>query len=537
MILTMNFAQKKIVETNDMHSILSIDSQGVSSGTISFSFPVVDIHAYWVSSLTAPSECIPWVINEESAFQQGMPFIAFINSAGINQISVGLIDLFCDLKISAKMNQETCSYDITLSLKSEKPLPCFSISLDFRKQNWQKSVKAWRELQNQKEQSFPTAVWDPVYCTWYVVHGAVTEEWCDRTAQEAKKLGFGTFILDDGWCYPDMKRVSPEKIISWYEKVGDWIFDKSKFPDAAAHIKRVQALGLKYMVWIAPYLIGDHSEMYQKLKSIKGSLYGDYLEGYYKLDTRNKTACEMLLNQVEKLMPVYGIDGLKIDFLDQIYPDQENPRSNNCQDFTAEITRRIRQHKPEALIEFRQAYTTPQMLSYGTQFRARDCPFDFLLNFRRIAQIRIALGDGIPVHADPAYWPSTELSVNIARHFIAMMAGVPMLSIDLESLSAENKRIISFWISFYRKNAHWLKNAHWEFDYSSGILGSALGIGTDYSLAIVADSKRIPKLSSPGWILNLSPEELSLEKGKIFDFEGKSYAGNNIPIGGGAFLS
>ena len=139
----------------------------------------------------------------------------------------------------------------------------------------------------------------------------------------------------------------------------------------------------------------------------------------------------MLLNQVEKLMPVYGIDGLKIDFLDQIYPDQENPRSNNCQDFTAEITRRIRQHKPEALIEFRQAYTTPQMLSYGTQFRARDCPFDFLLNFRRIAQIRIALGDGIPVHADPAYWPSTELPVNIARHFIAMMAGVPMLSIDL----------------------------------------------------------------------------------------------------------
>ena len=66
-----------------------------------------------------------------------------------------------------------------------------------------------------------------------------------------------------------------------------------------------------------------------------------------------------------------------------------------------------------------------------------------MLNLRRIAHIRLALGDGVPVHADPAYWPADELPVNISRHFIAMMAGVPMLSVELSDLSPEAEKMLS----------------------------------------------------------------------------------------------
>jgi len=329
MKITASFSKTTSFEAKDQFNLFEIDPAGITEGKITFSFPVADVHSYWVSHLTAPNERIPWVISVDIAAQRRMPFITFFNTKGVNQLAAGLVDCFCDLIIDARMNQETCCYDVAFILKGESALPRFKFSLDLTHCAWQKSVDAWRKALTPGKYHFPEAVWEPVYCTWYAVHGAMTESWCDRAAVEAKKLGFGTFILDDGWCYPDMKRVSPQTITAWYEKIGDWLFDPVKFPDAAAHIKRVQKLGMKYLVWVAPYLIGDKSKAYQELKAIPGSTFGDYLEGYYKLDTRCQKACDIMLDRMENVMSQYELDGLKVDFLDQIYTDMENPKSES----------------------------------------------------------------------------------------------------------------------------------------------------------------------------------------------------------------
>ena len=349
-------------------------------------------------------------------------------------------------------------------------------------------------------------------------------------------MGFKTFILDDGWCYPDMKRVSPATIGTWYEKIGDWKVDEGKFPDFKGHVEEVQKLGMKYLLWVAPYLIGDHSAMYEKLKKIPGAVFGEYLEGYYKLAPENSEAKAIMLDLLEDLMRDYGLDGLKVDFLDQIHPDLEAPRAEACYQFTADLAGRIRRQKPDAMIEFRQSYAGPRMLSCGTQFRAGDAPFDFLLNLRRVAQIRLALGDGIPVHADPAYWPADELPVNISRHFIAMMAGVPMLSVELADLTDEAKAICRFWINFYKTNAHWLRTARWSFDYLGGQLGCALGETDTTAIAIVADPLRLPAVSKPTWILNMSYAPVTVPGAKVFDWKGNAVDGDVIPEGCGAFV-
>ena len=88
----------------------------------------------------------------------------------------------------------------------------------------------------------------------------------ERTAAIAAELGFGTFILDDGWSYDEAKHVNPETIKTWYRDVGRWdAFSPLKFPDFQSHRERMRKLGLNYVVWVAPYFVGTRSEAFRRL--------------------------------------------------------------------------------------------------------------------------------------------------------------------------------------------------------------------------------------------------------------------------------
>ena len=534
MELTVSFAEEQRVPLQGLSGSVEIRTGGARRGVLKFSTSIADIHSYWYSFLTAPGERIPWNMDVSFAGQRGMPFVTFFNMAGINKLSVGLTGCDCDNRFTGRMNQETGRYDVTWEIAAPEAVPDFRFWFDACPRPWQQEIALWRGQLPGIGGEFSRDVWKPVFCTWYAVHGAVTQAWCAKTAAKAAELGFGTFILDDGWCYPDMKRVCPAAIGSWYEKIGDWQFDPVKFPDFRSHLEEVHKLGMKYMVWVAPYLLGLKSAMHEKLMKIPGAVIPGALEGYEKLDPGNAAAAAPILDLMEKLMTDWELDGLKVDFLDQIHPDVSAPHAEACCAFTEELSRRIRKHNFNAMIEFRQSYAVPRMLRCGTQFRAGDAPFDFMLNLRRIAHIRLALGDGVPVHADPACWPADELPVNISRHFIAMMAGVPMLSVELSALSPEAEAICRFWIGFYNENAEWLRQAHWEFDYSGGQLGSVTGSAGDQQLVIAIDPCRVPTLTKPGFLLNLSNAPLKTPGASVFDWCGKAVAGETVPEGCGA---
>ena len=536
MKITTRFAEERVVESSSLRDQLPVVTGNAKRGTVKFSCSIADVHSYWHSFMPSVGERIPWTMESTFAAQRGMPFVTFFNTAGINKFAVGLLDCDCDSKFSGKMNQETGCYDITWEISAPNAIADFKFWYDTVNRPWQETIPLWREKLQGISCEYPASVWDPVFCTWYAVHGAMKQEWCTETARKAAELGFKTFILDDGWCYPDMKRVCPANIPAWYEKIGDWQVDTGKFPDFKKHVEDVKSFGMKYLLWVAPYLIGDHSAMYEKIKDIPGAIFGEYLEGYYKLAPECTEASAPIMDLMENLMKEYDLDGLKVDFLDQIHPNLESPRAEACYAFTAELSKRIRACKPDAMIEFRQSYAVPRMLACGTQFRAGDAPFDFLLNLRRIAQIRLAVGDGVPVHADPAYWPADELPVNISRHFIAMMAGVPMLSVELADLTPEAEAICKFWIAFYTRNAMWLKNAKWDFDYLGGQLGSALATSKQHSLAIVCDPLRVPELKTSGYVLNLSYAPITVPGAEVFDWKGEKIEGDTIPEGCGALV-
>lgn len=498
-----------------------------------FSVPILDMHGYWVPESRTPSTKIVWVIESKSAGQRAFPFIAFFNSRQINRLSAGLTNLTDDARILAKMNQEKCTYDITIEVALGKDSQDFELIIDQRPQVWTESLADWRKALALPLPEFPEGAWEPVFCTWYAVHAAVTQDWVEKNAEVASRLGFRTLIIDDGWCFDVMKRVSPETISTWYEMIGDWFLSEKKFPDFENHRKRVQAMGMKYLLWVAPFLIGAKSELYKQLADI---VKPEYHEGCYTFDSSRKEAAKLLLGKMKHVIQDYGLDGLKVDFLDYIFPNMEEPRGEDTTHFIQELARTIREVKKDALIEFRQAYATPGMLAYGTQFRAGDVPFDFIDNFHRLAQIRISVGDGVPVHADPAYWHPQESPVNISRHMIASLAGVPMLSMDLLAISETEQKIIRHWLGFYQAHRETFNYGKWDVTYHQSGTAYAMVSNERESIIILHDSARIgealAKAAKHVFVLNLSPDELPLAGAKTADYEGKASADGIIPLGG-----
>ncbi len=500
---------------------------------ICFSVPILDMQGYWIPELRTPAMKIVWVIESLSAGQRAFPFISFFNSKQMNRFSAGLTNLTNDVRIRAKMNQTTCNYDFTFDVVLNENTKDFELVLDSRDYIWTEALKSWRGCLTLPPAQIPAGAWEPVYCTWYAVHAAVTQDWVEKQAAIASRMGFKTFIIDDGWCFDVMKRVSPDTISSWYEMIGDWTISEKKFPDFHAHRERIRAMGLNYLFWVAPFLIGNKSKIYNELKD---KVYPEYHEGYHRLDTKDKKSVDLMLEKMKSVLREYKLDGLKIDFLDQIFPNPETPRGEETTRFIEKLAESIREIKSDALIEFRQSYATPCMHAFGTQFRAGDVPFDFTDNFHRICQIRISMGDGVPVHADPAYWHPKESTANISRHMIASLAGVPMLSMDLEKISERERRIIEHWLNFYQEHRNTFNFGKWDVTYRQGSTAYAMVSRNGESIIILQDSARLnealEKAEKTVSVLNLSPDELSFSGAKTFDGEGNAAADGTIPLGG-----
>ena len=86
------------------------------------------------------------------------------------------------------------------------------------------------------EQTFAdtVAAFKPLYSSWYCFHQDVFAKDIEAECAAAADLGMKTVIVDDGWQTDDTNR--------GYAFCGDWEVSRRRFPDMAAHVKRVQEI-------------------------------------------------------------------------------------------------------------------------------------------------------------------------------------------------------------------------------------------------------------------------------------------------------
>ena len=234
-------------------------------------------------------------------------------------------------------------------------------------------------------------------------------------------------IVDDGWQTDDNKR--------GYAFCGDWEISRRRFPDMPAHVAKIHELGMKYVVWFSVPFVGEHSKAYERFKG--KYLYESKRLNTAVLDPRFPEVREYLINIYENAMREWGIDGFKLDFIDTMHFDGEDPavaenyagRDIKCLPEAVDLLlsdtmRRLRAIKPDVLIEFRQSYIGPAIRKYGNMFRASDCPADVLSNRLRTLDLRLTTGT-TAVHSDMLEWNCAESAEVAALQLLNILFSVP----------------------------------------------------------------------------------------------------------------
>ncbi|TDX02736.1 glycoside hydrolase family 36 protein [Kribbella sp. VKM Ac-2566] len=422
--------------------------------TLRWTWPADDAVTLWRpmqdSRRNLPTD---WGSHREVRSVRSAPVASLVNGQdrAIATVSLSSNVHGCDFAVG--VSEETAEQLIELTM-TDLEGEGFALRIDLRAQHFAEALRAvtteWAAELGDRIADVPPVARQAMYSTWYSDHQHVSAESVERHARAGSAYGTQAVIVDDGWQTDDTRR--------GYAYCGDWEPTSHKFPDMAEHVRRVHALGQQYVLWIAPPLIGVHSKAWDKLKDrTLGFADGEVTA---VLDPRYPEVREHLLECCVRPVRDWGVDGLKIDFIDSWARSSVPPApGGDCSSvdegverFLQTVTDELRKLRPDVLIEFRQDYVHPRLWQFGTFLRAGDCALDAVENRVRTIDCRLLAGDRA-VHSDMLMWHSSASAENVAQHFIGALFSTPQVSMELDALPPEHEQVVRYWLGFLRDHA------------------------------------------------------------------------------------
>ena len=487
---------------------------------IAWDVAVVDLHGlYFGGNPRAELSHLPfWDIGKTVRANSGVPYLSLIARTGENRFAFGLADQLTDTRIEGRLTEATGCYHFAVRKPTAGEVGegglsvagCWeeTVFVSTRRAPWPEVLRAYAELVDATTGAaglpVPAAAFDPVYCTWYAIHHDVSDAWARRQAALAAELGFGTWLTDDGWFIEDGQFAD-------YSKAGDWMPCLPKFPDFRDHVAAIQALGLRYLLWVAPFMVGTESEAATRYRHLL--IPGQERERFDNLSPWLPETGQIVTDLLTRLVTDYGLDGLKIDFLDAVRDHGGRPTGAEATSFGERFSRimadaidALARDKPDLLIEFRNSYSNLASRRYANLYRSSDVPFNPTLNRLQAIFLRLLVPDRA-VHLDPVVWHPGESDENVAVHLINGIVSVPTISIDLERCPQSHLRLIRHWLGFYR--AHRATLAHGAFlpllrhGYVPAV---AFASDTETIVAVYDDIPVAIERATSHWLLNASTQ-------------------------------
>ena len=308
----------------------------------------------------------------------------------------------------------------------------------------------WASFDLFKPAEVPEVARKPVYSSWYSYHQNVTMESLVAECVLAKKMGFESIIVDDGWQTLDSNR--------GYAYTGDW--EPERIPEMKEFVKAVHDLDMKFILWYAVPFVGEKSKAFEKMKG-KFLRYWDG-QGTYVLDPRYPEVRQFIIETYVDATRDWGLDGFKLDFIGRFSAandtdlTQDNGRDyasvNEATDvLMTDLMSSLQEIKPDIMIEFRQPYIGPAMRKYGNMFRATDCPNLSSVNRIRTSDLRLLSGT-TAVHSDMLMWHYEEAVEVAALQFLNVIFSVPQISVRLEDIPEDHFKMIKFYTDYWLRN-------------------------------------------------------------------------------------
>lgn len=424
---------------------------------VKWKFPAVDLAGVWVSD-NEKKNFDHQGIGVESRAVLRAPVMMFLGPDDRNRFTVSVSDAMRQVSMGGGVTEEdVCIHaSVKLFAGKEPPLKDFRITFRFdtRQQPFyrilQDTSRWWAAQDGYRPAKVPEAARIPLYSTWYSYHQSLDP---DKIVEECKlgaALGLGGVIVDDGWQTLDSSR--------GYAFTGDW--KPKRIPDFKGFVDRVHALNQKFILWYSVPMAGEHSEAAKRFKDMTLGFNGG-LHAHI-LDPRYPEVREYLIDLYEKAVREWGIDGLKLDFIELFSPRGDTVMTaENGRDFASvdeavdrlftDIMSRLRAIKPHISIEFRQPYNGPLMRKYGNMLRGVDCPNAGPVNRKETVDLRL-LADHTAVHSDMLVWHPDEPVESAALQIQNVLFSVPQISVRLDEISADHRRMIGFWMHYWKAN-------------------------------------------------------------------------------------
>lgn len=434
--------------------------------TAQWNFPIQDIAGRWHPTCRFDRTVkADWSYGERSMSSVSAPVITFFSTDGKNRGTVAVSEALKEVRMNLGVHEEDgtmkCKIDIYLGATDEKEYEV-RILQDFRDVRYEQSIRevgAWWENDcGMKSAHVPEDAKDPMYSFWYSYHQEFTDTEVEEECRRAKEMGFKTVIVDDGWQTDDTNR--------GYGFCGDWEVTEKKIKNMKEHVDNVHKLGMKYLLWFSVPYVGMYSKMWNLFHDKLITVDEEQKAGV--LDIRYPEVRTYLKNIYVKAVEEWGLDGLKLDFIDEFYERANTPKANADMDcvclqialdkLLSETMEALKAVKEDILIEFRQRYIGPAIKKYGNMLRVVDCPESGLANRVGSVDLRLLSGE-TAVHSDPIVWHYGEKPEVAALQIVDSLFSTMQFSVRLDKMDDRQKAMVQNYMAFMREHKALLQDA------------------------------------------------------------------------------
>lgn len=408
-----------------------------------------------------------WGMNEiNSRLASGLPIQQLVSFDGKNKMCVSVSDVDTPIKIRMGYNEETanviCEVEFFSIATSKRNFYNSTIRIDFRNLDYYDSiydtVNWWENTCGYTPAFVPNSATLPMDSLWYSFHQMLNRDEILTEVKLSKELGMETVIIDDGWQTDDNNR--------GYAFCGDWLVCETKMGDMASLVDEIHKIGMKVILWFSVPFMGVNSKKFSEFEGMLLDKSGDE-KTFFALDPRYKKVREYLSNLYESAVLNWHLDGLKLDFIDSFVLRGKSLEYDKNRDFEAledaihalltETKERLTKINKDILIEFRQSYVGPSIRKYGNMLRVGDCPGDVITNRSQIINLRYT-SNKTAVHSDMLMWNVDDSESNAALQIINSIFAVPQISMLIKNLPSSHKKMLQFYLSFWRENKTTLLN-------------------------------------------------------------------------------
>jgi alpha-galactosidase len=439
--------------------------------TLKWSVPSHDVVGQWATGRHVNKTIRPdWSGGrlQTSMFAREAPVSCLFGSANQNVFTFAVSDALNTLLVGSGIREEDglIYNDITFFSEPHPSLTEYTaeLRLDRRPVPYWTALKEvgewWARQPGYEPVRVPEPARLPVYSTWYNYHQSVDAAVLLKEVAIAKRMGFDSIIVDDGWQTMDTAR--------GYAFTGDW--QPERMPDMKGFVDGCHKLGVKVVLWYAVPFVGKNAKVAGRFKD-KSLRYDDRL-GAHVLDPRYPDVRQYLIDIYRKAIQDWGIDGFKLDFIERFVADEKTVlEATGGRDFASvneatdrmmtDILAELKKVKPDVMIEFRQPYIGPLIRKYGNMFRASDCPNSYLANRVKTVDLRLLSGD-TAVHADMIMWHYGERVEIAALQLLNVLFSVPQVSVRLQEVPKDHSAMVQFYTSYWRENRRVLLDGEFE---------------------------------------------------------------------------